>query len=293
MTGLLYGLSTAATWGLSNVFLKSQVGKLPTKQLLALRAVAGLITALFAYLILGKWGDIALLTPRAWLALLGVVLSGYFGADLVFVIALEGLPISRIFPIQATYPLIAAGLAWYFYGDRISAWMFLGAVIVIVGISLISSENPRQPNQIHASKHFKGYIFTGLSALGWGVSAVLLRGVLEGYDPVTINLGVALITTIGFLLISRFIVAMSAVIKSPAIGVGVGMAGALGGIGISNLLFIITVQIAGVAPATVLASIAPLFTSCFAMIFLGERLTSKLTLGTVLTVIGVGIFVGG
>jgi drug/metabolite transporter (DMT)-like permease len=78
------------------------------------------------------------------LALIGVVLSGYFGADLLFVYALEDLPVSHIFPIQATYPLVAAGLAWYIFGDMISAWMILGAVIVITGISLISSENPGQ-----------------------------------------------------------------------------------------------------------------------------------------------------
>jgi drug/metabolite transporter (DMT)-like permease len=293
MTGILYGLSTAATWGLSNVFLKSQVGKLPTKQLLALRAVAGLITAIFAYLILGKWGEIAQLNPLAWLALIGVVLSGYFGADLLFVYALEDLPVSHIFPIQATYPLVAAGLAWYIFGDMISAWMLLGAVIVITGISLISSENPGQTHPLQPSRRYKGYAYTVLSALGWGISAVLLRVVLENYDPVTTNLGVALITALFFLLISRFNAGLSVVIKSPGIGAGVGMAGALGGIGFSNLLFIIAVQIAGVASATVLASLAPLFTSFFAVIFLRERLTSRLTLGTIFTVIGVGIFVGG
>jgi drug/metabolite transporter (DMT)-like permease len=298
---------------MSNVMLKAGVGKLPTKQLLALRALAGLATACLAYLMLGRHGEILSIQPGAWLGIFGVVISGYFGADLVFVYALEDLPVSRLFPIQAAYPLAAAGLAWYFFGDPLSIWMILGAMFVIVGVSLIGSEDPStavpppedvgtirnsdeavEPRELAPSwRRFRAYALTVLSAAGWGISAVLLRGVLVEYDPVTVNTGVAIITAACFMLASGFFRMIDSVQKHPTAGVWVGMAGFLGGTGISNLWFIISIQIAGVAVATILASVAPLFTSLFAVLFLKEKLTLKLSLGTALTVVGVSIFAVG
>ena len=136
MLGAFYGLSAALTWGAGNVLIKSQVGKLATTQLLTVRAVAGAATAVLAYFFLGKNDALLLLTPLAWMALVGSMLTGYFGSDLLFVYALKELPLSYIFPIQATYPLIATGLAWFIYGEAISPWVFIGAVLVIAGVSL-------------------------------------------------------------------------------------------------------------------------------------------------------------
>ncbi len=313
MLGFVYGFGTAATWGISNVLLKAGIGKLPTKQLLVLRALAGLATALLAYFLLGKQGEIIAMQLWSWLGILGVVISGYFGADLLFVYALEEQPVSRLFPIQASYPLIAAGLAWYFYGDSLSIWMFLGAIIVITGVSLIGSEDPTAavtPSGGSGSfgekaaagntydhkqllRRFRAYGLTVVSAVGWGISAVMLRGILEKYDPVTVNAGVAFITAACFVFVSGFARLVAEARKEPQAVGWVGLAGFLGGTGISNLWFIISIQIAGVAVATVLASAAPLFTSLFAVLFLKEKLTLKLSLGTFLTVIGVSIFAFG
>ena len=293
MLGAFYGLSTALTWGTGNVLIKSQVGKLATTQLLTVRAVAGAATAVLAYFFLGKNDALLLLTPLAWMALVGSMLTGYFGSDLLFVYALKELPLSYVFPIQATYPLIATGLAWFIYGEAISPWVFIGAVLVIAGVSLIGSDEPQQASPINRSKRMRGFTLTALSAVGWGLSATFLRGALGEIDPVTVNTGVGLLTAFAFLIISRPIAIASIVKSEPRIGQALGLAGALGGTGLSNLFYILTIQVAGVAQATVLASTAPLFTSFFAVFFLGERLTVKLTLGTFLTVVGIGVLVGG
>jgi drug/metabolite transporter (DMT)-like permease len=293
MLGAFYGLSTALTWGIGNVLIKSQVSKLATAQLLTIRAVFGAVTAILAYFFLGKNDALLLLTPLAWLVMVGSVLTGYFGSDLLFVYALRELPLSYVFPIQATYPLIATGLAWFIYGEAISAWVFIGAVLVIAGVSLIGSEEPQQASPISQSQRMRGFTWTALSAVGWGLSAIFLRAALEEFDPVTVNTGVGLLTAGAFLIISRPLAIASIVRREPRIGQALGLAGALGGTGLSNLFYILTIQAAGVAQATVLASTAPLFTSFFAVFFLGERLTVKLTLGTFLTVIGIGVLVGG
>jgi drug/metabolite transporter (DMT)-like permease len=136
-------------------------------------------------------------------------------------------------------------------------------------------------------------LITILSSVGWAISALLMRGVLERHDPIAINLVVAAITAVAFFCVSKPISTFTNTISKPYTAIAVVIAGLIGGTGLSNLLFILTIEVAGVSRATVLASLAPLFTSYSAVMFLGEKLTRKLTLGTLLSVLGVTLIVGG
>ena len=57
----------------------------------------------------------------------------------------------------------------------------------------------------------------------------------------------------------------------------------------SSVLFVTGVKLADVAVAAVLSSTAPLFAIPFGLIFLGERLTTRAVIGTLVTVAGVTI----
>ena len=57
----------------------------------------------------------------------------------------------------------------------------------------------------------------------------------------------------------------------------------------SSVLFVTGVKLADVAVAAVLSSTAPLFAIPLGLIFLGERLTARAVLGTLVTVAGLGI----
>ena len=58
---------------------------------------------------------------------------------------------------------------------------------------------------------------------------------------------------------------------------------------VSSVLFVTGVKLADVAVAAVLSSTAPLFAIPLGLIFLGERLTARAVLGTLVTVAGLGI----
>jgi drug/metabolite transporter (DMT)-like permease len=275
------------------VFIKAQVNKLATFQLLLVRAIGGVITAFAAYYLLSGEDLVHLFISGAWIALLGVVFTGYFGADLLFVYALEELPLSYVFPIQASYPLITTTLAWLIFGDVVSPFMLLGALFVITGISLIGAEGGSPKTSVNLLQRWRGFLITILSSVGWAISALLMRGVLERHDPIAINLVVAAITAVAFFCVSKPISTFTNTISKPYTVIAVVIAGLIGGTGLSNLLFILTIEVAGVSRATVLASLAPLFTSYSAVMFLGEKLTRKLTLGTLLSVLGITLIVGG
>ncbi|MCJ7569439.1 MAG: DMT family transporter [Anaerolineales bacterium] len=291
----LYGLGAAITWGVGSILIKTQVGRLNSGQLLALRALAGAVTAVMFTLLLNRsfvTKEVSLLT---WFAVLGTVLSGYFAADLLFVRALEGVPLSVALPIQATYPLVTAGLAWIIFGEPPTLFVVIGALVVVMGIAFIggSSQEEKMRGGSSSIVFRWNLILVGLSALGWGVSAILLSFVLRSVDAIAANSVVAVLVLLAFLASLRQRVPWSFMREYPTrLGV-IFLAGALGGTGISNLLFILAVESGGVTQATALVCTAPLFAAIFAVLFLGEKMTSRLAAGTLLTVFGIWFIVGG
>jgi drug/metabolite transporter (DMT)-like permease len=73
----------------------------------------------------------------------------------------------------------------------------------------------------------------------------------------------------------------------------VAVAGFLGGSGLASLLYVVAVASIGAARAAVLTSTSPLFTAAMAMLLSHELITRRVALGTVLTVVGVCLVVGG
>lgn len=59
------------------------------------------------------------------------------------------------------------------------------------------------------------------------------------------------------------------------------------GTGVGSLLFIYAVQEAGAGKTAVLSSISPLFALPLSVLFLGEKITRWLLLGTALAVVGI------
>jgi len=290
----LYGLGAAFTWGLGSVLIKAAVGKLPARELLVIRAFAGAATALGAAILLGRAGALWQMPVITWISILGVTLSGYFAADLLFVRALEVIPLSQALPIQATYPVIAAGLAWAVLGEPPTFLSLGGAIVVIAGVAAITGAEPEisGDHSPRALSRRRGLCLLGISTLGWGVSAVLLRFVLRTLDPIAANAVIALLVFVAFAAVARPLAAWSFVRRQPSWAGLLAVAGVLGGTGVSNLLFVLAIESGGVMVATALACTAPLFSSLMAVGFLRERLSARLAAGVLLTVGGIWMIVG-
>jgi drug/metabolite transporter (DMT)-like permease len=295
MLGAVYGLGAAVTWGIANVMIKSQVGKLAPGPLLFLRSCAGLVAAAVAVPLLGAHQGESLPKPVVLLAVVLSVLVGYFGADILFLRALERIPVTVASPVQSAYPLMAVLLGWLLFGERAALSVLIGAITVFVGVSLISVDRPRTVSDAPASAHFRpaGLVFTGISAAGWATSALALRYALEQSSPVLVNVYVAVVTLICYVPLAKLPSTLNAARRDLRLGGAMLVAGAVGGTGLSNLLFILAIGSAGVGRASVLACTAPLFTAAFAVLLLREVVDLRLAAGTLFTVIGTALVVGG
>jgi drug/metabolite transporter (DMT)-like permease len=291
---ILYGLGAAITWAIGSVMVKAAVGRFSARELLVVRAMAGAITALGVMMALGGLRPIWQMPPLAAVATLGATLSGYYASDLLFVRSLQVVPLSQALPIQATYPVIAAAIAWAALNEPPTGLAFGGAICVVLGVAAVATVGPESktvPAPGAPTRRF-GLALLALSTLGWGISAVLLRYALQTADSVAVNALISIFVLVLFAGTTRPTGLLNNVRRSPSMAWLVALAGVLGGTGVSNLLFVMAVKAGGVITATALACTAPLFSSVMAALLLGERIGARLATGVLLTVGGVLLIVG-
>ncbi|MCC6444777.1 MAG: EamA family transporter [Armatimonadetes bacterium] len=139
MRSLLFILMAALCWGISPLLEKVALSKGDATAGLMCRTWAVAICLLVLGAATGQWKAVGQLDGRTILlfALSGIV-SAMVGQWLYYH-ALKGAEASRIVPIGATYPLVAAALGILFLKEPITLPKLLGAVLIFCGVVLVKS----------------------------------------------------------------------------------------------------------------------------------------------------------
>ncbi len=281
--GALCALGSALSWSITSLMVRSLSPGIGTFTINAAR------TALTAVLVVG-WmlvagGLEALLTlsgTNVALLVVSIVLAILVG-DTIFFDSTQRLGLGRAMTISMSYPLVAASLAAWLIGERLTAPIVVGSLVTLGGLALIVLARVEPPG---APRPWLGLAEAILAALAWGVSAVALRIPLDQVDVLPAQ---ALRLPVGALMLWATPWAIRGVPALRRAGWPVfGQLVALAALtAISSLMYAVAIKDAGVAVATVLSSTAPLFAVPLGMIFLGERLPALAMLGVVVTVAGI------
>ena len=130
-----------------------------------------------------------------------------------------------------------------------------------------------------------------IAALLWGIAPIFDKLVVSsGASPYTANL-VRALGAIAFLALA-VVVGGSFEVPSLRNVILLLIAGALGG-GLAMILYFMALRFATASRIVPLTSIYPLFTVLFSAILLGEKLSPKVVIGTVLIVLGVAFVCEG
>jgi DME family drug/metabolite transporter len=207
----------------------------------------------------------------------------FFLGDLLFLIALKRIGVSRTVPISSTYPLFTVMWAFLVYGIQVSIFVVIGTLFIIVAIKLISEER----NDSHTT-NFRGMLFAFSAALCWSISITVLDHLIL-YLPSDAVAGFRLMIT--FLLIS----AVGSVRKFTFdrnsllwIGIG-GMIVLVFG----NYIFIEAIRIVGSAKVAPISATYPVISVFLAALFLKEKVTLKIIGGAFFSFFGVLLVVLG
>jgi drug/metabolite transporter (DMT)-like permease len=289
MTGILVGLLCAATWACSTVLQKELAKKLDPFTLNAPRTLIGGLSMMVLALATGRTGGYAQVTPNHLLFLLGSVYIGGGLGDSCYVWSLQRIGVSRAFPISSTYPALTFLLALLFLREALSVYVGLGLLLVTGGIVLISLPAAQRAGIPRNAAHGSGVIYALVAALAWGVSMTLVAPGMRGLDPIV----VASFRTPALSLLLWGIVALRGTL--PLLRTLTRrewvllVAGGLLGWGLGSILFLWAVALLGAARAAIITAASPLFALPLSVIFLKEKVTPPVLVGTALAVVGIAL----
>lgn len=286
-------LAAAVLWALTASLLTSQTRAIQAVPLSALRLLFG--SVLFVALLVpsGALDELRGMSARTALSMVGSGVVGLGVGDTLYITSLGLLGSARTFPISAaSYPLLTFVLAVSFLGEEVTALMLLGAVLIVAGLSLVVAESGASPQvSMRAGAAVRGVVLALVAAGFWALATTWLK--LGSGD-----LGAVAAGSLRIPAAALCMVALTASgpgrLRFNDYGRGsltvVAAAGLLGS-GLGSLLFIFSVQEAGAGKAAILSSTAPLFALPLAVLFLAERVTPRIVVGTIVSILGIWLVV--
>ena len=288
--GAFAALASSFTWALTSVMLTSQTGRLAPLVMSGIRSGTASL-ALFALLL--ATGSYTSLEGVALITVVSMAGSGIMGqavGDTLYINALGLLGVSRSFPItNSAYPFITFVLAVILLGEDLTWTTPLGGALIVAGITWIVLEQRRgdaaEPVRVDVAR---GVFFAVAAAAAWATATVWLRGQQGDLDAIaaaSIRIPAASLAVMGTIAATRGGERPLRSLQRNSVAV-VALAGLLG-TGLGSVLFIYAVDELGAAETAFLTTSAPLFALPMGVLFLGERLTARVLLGTVVTIAGI------
>lgn len=293
MSGEAIAILSALLWAVASVLLT--VG---TKRIHAvpMNMIRCLISTSFFWILLPFYGGLealAAIPPSAFLWMLVSVLGLLVIGDTLYFRSMDLAGVSWAMPVASINPLWAVLLASVFVDEPLSWSLLAGAVLVVVGVTLLSRPVGQTTGgrSIEPSERRAGLLLALVTSVLWAVGQVALKPATAGMHSVVANSvrqPMGLLLLVGLTTIQgRWGALRKLDRKSWAIIV----VASLVGTGFGTLLFIMAIQMAGAGRTAVLTSSAPLMAIPFSMLWLRERPTRWTLIGTLLTTAGIALVV--
>lgn len=299
LIGVFMGLLGAALFGMSNVVYKSQSAEIQPIAINAFKMWIALpVICVVVLVLLIPTGFNVPITSLPFLAT-SIILGAGVG-DLFYLTSQSRIGVSRAFPIAMTFPIITYFFSIVILFEPFLVTRFFGAILAVVGISLITIEQARQEanstklaeNESGLRWYLVGFVLAVIAAFSWATATVILQIGLVGADPLDANLIRIIIGSLFLLPIFLFARHRGMPMPTKRVSKLVLTAGFFG-MGIGSILYVNAVFFTGAAITSVIAATAPLFALPFTIYFLKEKVTPLILLGTILTIGGVWLVILG
>jgi len=198
--------------------------------------------------------------------------------------------VSRAVPVTCVYPLFTMLFATLFFNEQITLFLLMGAILIVVGIWLVSQEGNKS-NNVARKTLLKG-VFTALAtAIVWGVSITLMNNALtlsgDSADTAfVVNTARMSATTLVFLTLSPLIDRQFQFMKlKRKTWIILALAGIIA-LGLGWFLLALSLTYIQASRAVPISSVSPLFATLIGALFLKEKVTVRIFVGSVLIVLG-------
>jgi drug/metabolite transporter (DMT)-like permease len=299
VSGEAGALLAAALWAVSVVMLTVQTRRIGAISVNALRSLAAALFVLLLIPFTGALGDLRGISASTAVAVVGSGVLAMGLGDSLYFASLPLLGVSRAVPISSgLYPLLALLMAALWLDENVSWLILLGTGLIVAGVSLLVGESsravggdgsgsPTGPAAATAGRWQRGLLLLILACVAWAVSTAWLKAGIGDLDVIAAGIIRTVINALVLLPLAglaggRREIAGNGMRNTAAVA-GAGVLG----IGIGGLFYIFAVREAGAGRTAVLTSTQPLFALPLAVLFLHEKVTPKVVLGTALCILGI------
>lgn len=284
--GALCALGSALTWAVTSLLVRTVCPPLNSVAVSVLRSLIGGGLLLAWVLTTGGLAQLGAMSRQTFALLSGSIVLAIAVGDVLFFESARLLGLARAMTVSMTYPLMSAVLAAAFLGEPVTARVIAGSLVTLSGLALIVWTRPADGPREERTR--LGLAAATAAAAAWAVSLLVLKPAMSSLDPITTQ-------AVRLPLAGLLLMATPWGWGAPGLmaRAGRGVLARVGFLGVitagSSVLFVTGVKYADIAVAAVLSSTAPLFAIPLGLLFLGERLTARAVLGTLVTVAGLAI----
>lgn len=293
MIGEFAALGAAVSWTISALLYKKALSE--TKPISANIVRLTLTSAvLLAFVVVVGMLGVLISLPLSVVVLAGV--SGIVGlglGDTLYMVSLKIIGVARAVPVTCTYPLF--NLLWValFTGEPVTWSVALGAVIIVLGIWLLSLEEERITLNSQRKVLVKGLAVALVTALLWSVSIAMMGLAVEVTpnlrDAFAINMVRVLTIGVSFAVCAPIIDRHMGFLKMRKRTVVVLIAGGIVALGLGWFLLTYSFIDTSESRAVPISSATPLFATLAGILLLHEKVNIKNVVGSMMIVAGIFI----
>ena len=287
LLGIVLGLTSAFIWATTSLAVKAQADRINPLSFNAFRMCIG---AIFTLALLPFFGDAHALTQMSTGAVILLSLSSVIGiavGDALYFWSMTKIGAARALPISGTYPLFTWAIAVPLLGEQITVSAMVGTALVIFGVYLLAPGNGSTISVDARTQRLATFAAIAAAAL-WAVATTMLKiGMQESSHVIVVNAIRLPVAAIAGALVAQWQGGAAMWNGYNRKNLPQLIALAMYSTGIGMIVWTLTVDYAGAARAALLNTTAPLIGAPLAVIFLHERVTPKVAVGTLLAVWGV------
>ncbi len=285
MLGELLTISAALCWAIGASLYKRGLLNVRPVTLNLFRSFPATIYAFLVLYLLGKWSLLSQLdmVSMAYIGFASLLVLAV--GDTFYFIGLRSVGVAKTVPIAYSYSIFVALFSTVFLGESLTAAILLGTVAVVSGVWFVAG---RALSEDSTRKIRRLGILAALgTALCWACGLTLFKVILVDTEPFVLaavrmlfllpTLGVFMVLPLGTRSATRHLTRFDVftMFLSGFIALGVG----------DTFLYIglETAKANVVAPLT---STTPLFAAILAILFLNEKVSKRIIVGTLLITVG-------
>lgn len=275
-TGVAAIIGASLMWAFEPIFAKLAYESSDYLQTSAIRAIGVAVTAL-VYVVLTNKGNLKV-TRKQLSVLVYIALAGTMVADLLYLFALEKIPVINAVLIGHMQPIFVVLIGYFLLReDKLTGYDYLGICIMIAAGLLVTTKTPANLTAMKFGA--AGDLLVLLATVAWATTGIAMRKYLR-----QLNAGVVTFYrfSIASIIFVTYLLLTSTIILSSIYQILVGVT-----VGVGTILYYEGLKRIKPAQVSALELLTPLFAALLSFLILQELVTIMQIFGIVLLIVGV------